>query len=333
MARWEEVYDHQVDLFTFWSTPTGRDFARGYIESVRRQNPDEEKAIRSIYGDLAERAKSALIGADPIWVSPDMMTLVEGAAKTFVPEPLHDSDLITERGFAWLPRPLWMTDIHGLAVSYRAISWFPASYTFVAEGDTMRDIAPAPGIFLMLYHYAGDPDDYAGDTTGRVKELEREFFNLAGGSILTHVTPWVYGQGYPDSERRDSAVPRDMEFSGLGEIARWVQVLFRLMSQTICVTTRERPSKPFRKRWAKAGLKERLCVVVTLRRHREDAFPADPEERHVEWTHRWLVSGHWRNQWYPSLSLHRQVWITPYIKGPEEAPLVIRPVRVFKLAR
>jgi len=41
----------------------------------------------------------------------------------------------------------------------------------------------------------------------------------------------------------------------------------------------------------------------------------------------------WRNQWYPSLSQHRQKWISPYVKGPEDKPLVVRPRRVYQWTR
>ena len=44
----------------------------------------------------------------------------------------------------------------------------------------------------------------------------------------------------------------------------------------------------------------------------------------VNWTHRWLVDGFWRSQWFPSLGRHRQIWISPYVKGPEDLPLVIK---------
>lgn len=37
---------------------------------------------------------------------------------------------------------------------------------------------------------------------------------------------------------------------------------------------------------------------------------------------RFLVSLHKRNQWYPSTKSHKLIWIGPYIKGPENAPLL-----------
>jgi hypothetical protein len=45
---------------------------------------------------------------------------------------------------------------------------------------------------------------------------------------------------------------------------------------------------------------------------------------------RWIVSGHFRAQWYPSLQGHKLRWIEPYVKGPEDAPL--KP-SVYRVAR
>ncbi len=47
----------------------------------------------------------------------------------------------------------------------------------------------------------------------------------------------------------------------------------------------------------------------------------------VQWTHQWLVSGHWRDQWLPSSGSHRMTWIAPYVKGPPDLPLKT-PVRL-----
>lgn len=54
----------------------------------------------------------------------------------------------------------------------------------------------------------------------------------------------------------------------------------------------------------------------------------------IEWSHRWIVRGHWRHQPYgprdnPSYEWR---WINPYIKGPEDAPLAMNE-HVYKLAR
>lgn len=46
----------------------------------------------------------------------------------------------------------------------------------------------------------------------------------------------------------------------------------------------------------------------------------------VEWQRRWMVRGHWRLQPYgPQKSLRKPIWIDPYVKGPEDKPLDVRP--------
>jgi hypothetical protein len=58
--------------------------------------------------------------------------------------------------------------------------------------------------------------------------------------------------------------------------------------------------------------------VVTLRRS-ESAGHGDSANK--EWACKWIVRGHWRQQYYPSTSEHRPKWIDPYVKGPDDKPL------------
>jgi hypothetical protein len=55
-------------------------------------------------------------------------------------------------------------------------------------------------------------------------------------------------------------------------------------------------------------------------------------ERHVEWTHRWIVKGHWRQQAYgPKRQFRRPVYISSHIKGPDDLPLIEQDVvKVWK---
>lgn len=52
----------------------------------------------------------------------------------------------------------------------------------------------------------------------------------------------------------------------------------------------------------------------------------------VEWSKRWIVTGHWRNQWFPSVQERRPVWIAPYVKGPDGKPLD-DPMKIFEVSR
>lgn len=66
--------------------------------------------------------------------------------------------------------------------------------------------------------------------------------------------------------------------------------------------------------------------VLRLRRiqpNHEDEGTTDTEKR--AYSHRWIVSGHFRNQAFgQNWSEHRVIWIPPYVAGPAGKPLVIK---------
>jgi hypothetical protein len=66
--------------------------------------------------------------------------------------------------------------------------------------------------------------------------------------------------------------------------------------------------------------------------HKPKSAPSG-KTRDVEWTKRWLVRGHWRQQAYgPGRKLRRPLYIQPFIKGPEDKPLEVSPevVKVWR---
>jgi hypothetical protein len=88
-------------------------------------------------------------------------------------------------------------------------------------------------------------------------------------------------------------------------------------------------SRGMARRGAKHQHPPKYITVITLRRPKQ--HPGD-EHHPVEWTHRWITSGHWRWQPYGDGTV-RQIWIAPYVKGPADKPLLVRGARVFTLAR
>lgn len=110
------------------------------------------------------------------------------------------------------------------------------------------------------------------------------------------------------------------------EDRRWLAALWLIASQTNVTTkTIERPDRAAARRSQRAKV-DPSVTVVKLRRISEPKDPDDVTHSGREWHHRWIVSGHWRNQPYgPGRGLRRPMWIAPYVKGPEGMPLVDRP--------
>lgn len=70
---------------------------------------------------------------------------------------------------------------------------------------------------------------------------------------------------------------------------------------------------------------ETNVTLVDLRRIYRPSEPADAgAEPSRQFRHRWVVSGHWRDQPYGrERALRRRQWIPSYVKGPDGAPLLV----------
>lgn len=110
----------------------------------------------------------------------------------------------------------------------------------------------------------------------------------------------------------------------------FLAAMIALMSSPGVSTVSEwRPSRQDRA-WVKRHRREALDAVRILdvrRRPRQGSEGNTGREYH----HRWMVDGHWRNQWYPSQNRHKPVWINAYVKGPDGAPMLTgEKVRVIR---
>jgi len=119
-----------------------------------------------------------------------------------------------------------------------------------------------------------------------------------------------------------------------GSLTRLLQTFWILSSQRIAQAEVRQADRPTRRRAQRANfaIPEDGIRVVTLRRLEEHRQADDGPHGMVDWSHRWIVSGHWRNQWYPSDEEHRPKWIEPYPKGPDDKPLVLKD-RVYRFSR
>lgn len=98
------------------------------------------------------------------------------------------------------------------------------------------------------------------------------------------------------------------------------------MENTLDLPSRPAPKTTGKKKQKR--VKPPRVRVIGLRPGTEHATAYDSAGgRTVEWRHRWMVRGHWRNQPYPSLGegVTKPVWIAPYLKGPDGAPVLTTP--------
>lgn len=152
------------------------------------------------------------------------------------------------------------------------------------------------------------------------------------------IDPFLEGER-PDGVPRFLPVSFDLIEFGEQRVPDWpdqlvniIPAFIALSKQRIAVTRSEHPPRPFGRRAGRAGLPDMISVVTLRRAFQRNLDSELAEGGEVHWSHRWLVEGHWRQQWYPTEVRHRPIWICAYVKGPEDKPLVIKR-RVFAAVR
>ena len=142
------------------------------------------------------------------------------------------------------------------------------------------------------------------------------------GLIPALCTSWGYGE---NPTGRGDGVEAAM-------LHRTLFAFWSMLRDRIALKQRAPAPRPSARRWQRQiGQAPEEVTVITLRRPSTE-HAADRSGYAVDWTHRWIVGGHWRNQWYPSLQAHRPKWIAPHVKGPGDKPLKVKD-RVYAWTR
>lgn len=300
------------------------------VASLRRElitwlaTPDAEAYYELMAEDAGtwrrEPQREALVKAELFYVSDEMSAVAVHAGQTMPDQVPMRQEFPAEYGFIVWDGPLvdeettaTMLGAHpqaGLFASCHALSWFITELT--NEEDAVVDAA-----FLTFWVR---PE---GRTYPPLIPYHSAVFDLS--------LP-IRGSALADNEGGNEAAG--------GWIAQFDMTAYTtmvLMGQSVATLESHRPERAERRRAARAGLETPDVTVVQLRRHaRAEGQPDDADDDNTEdsteagqdpaasaRTHRWVVRGHWRQQWYPSLNDHRAIWIHGYVKGPEDKPLVI----------
>ena len=316
MNHWENVLERQVDLWKWWGTPQGQTFGRGFATSYMAKNPTAPDV--GIMGQLTTVERARLLMAEPVYVNEEVNEVWRAATPGFAPEPLVPSDLFTANGFVWLPEPLSMMGAGGEETSWRAFLWSP-----IREPETRG----REGILLSLYSWTKDDDPLLAAQDPNYKDRDE--------LLLLHTTPWWFNQDYPWDgtwkEGWSGTYDPDAASNSIISTIKPVQCFFRLAQQTLTERSNYEPGRPTRRRIQK--VKEDFKPYVTVIRLRRPRYVSKEAGGSIEYSHRWLVGAHWRNHWYPSLGIHRQKYILPYVKDPKDKPLKVRELRAFEFVK
>jgi hypothetical protein len=242
--------------------------------------------------------------AELYWVSPEMCDVLislAGSIPDCLPQPPVDQAFVV---FAKsIPGTDAETgeDIFTSAFLWGEVQMFGVGPCLVMESYAWRDLVAS---------YNGLPE--------KLQERYRQC--IPTRLMPTGGSEWPYQSMTSDFTSLGDEAGTVMTTSMI-EDRRLLATFWALCSQKIAVETRERPSRQFQRQTHREGHKLDEIRVINLR---EPTRTTEPVGGEVEWSHRWIVGSHWRNQWYPSKGQHAPKLIEAYVKGPEDKPLIVR---------
>jgi hypothetical protein len=270
---------------------------------------------------LCEQERQRLSEAELYFVTAEMTTLAVAAGESLPDFHLEPEDVPARHGFIVFAVPIgsYINTDGGLSIRFPivAVSWGPVD-------PAMFPHWRRGGVWFTYY----SPTDLAG--------LERQMRQLAGRPIrpaerarLRQMRgPLMWDNeaalGYGGDEKANYK-PGDSHHGDPGRAAPWPQTLraaWLLMNQSNNAEAEQlHRSRASVRRDEHDGLNPGAVRLIHLRRATKAQGAPHDEKAAREYTCRWMVRGHWRQQWYPSRQVHRPVWITPHLKGPEDKPI------------
>jgi hypothetical protein len=210
--------------------------------------------------------------------------------------PLDPRDLPTPCGFLYLGHPRLAfaspEDRHASPIWIDALLWEVLGTTGVAV-TTLCTRQPGT---------APRPDELLGSgfvwPVGRPRASAAEDVLAADGTVSPHAVSMI-------------------------TIAGFLAALWAFMGQRLAARSRVHADRALRHRASLTPLRAAPFVEVVELRARDAERPGDRagEALPVDWSCRWIVRPHWRQQWYPSEDRHKPVLVAAYVKGPPEKPL------------
>ena len=263
--------------------------AEEYADYLKAQVGSYE--IRSA-PEIVAGVGNAFLQATPFFVSSEISQLLRDTMFDF-PTTIQWSSFWPEEkvGFAYMEQPFTIpADDESDSIECRAILWVP-------DSDRL-------GVNCAFFGGSVGPE--RGDA----------------------MRLWTLQRAVPTTTVGDTGpVPSTSHFTTF--TTRFTATFFSFLRQKIVSLQDQRAARPARKRFWRITQTEAPLVRVIQLRRREVRGKENGHGEPRDWSHRWIVSGHWRKQWYSSRHRHEPLFIDSYVKGPDDKPLKARRVNLY----
>jgi hypothetical protein len=293
---------------------------------------------RSNAAAIITTLRHVLPDTEAFHVNQDMTALVQYAATQldetdrFRPlmMPTRSGIVRFEGGIPW-------TDVRGKQMRLSWLVWGPI---LAAVGKSRHDVGEPSEYthFWMWNDQIEEPDQiaremFADHLPDHGEQYRRVYgrWGFMGGEYIAENERLGPAMREPDEAKMAEVLADGEVPTAYTNPRRILHALWLLLGQTVTLSAEAHLDRPHRKRAERRGIPPRVTVVqlrnVESRRSEGESF--------VEWSHRWIVRGHpaWRicGPNHPDAEEHPErpgeyrcrVWIAPFVKGPEKAPLVV----------
>jgi uncharacterized protein CbrC (UPF0167 family) len=264
--------------------------------------------------------------------------LIEGASVTLWREDMWLAALSGAEAFTGYEVTKELVD----RVYAQSAFWTVENYGHVMPLGLSIDLnLPTDSIAGGMFITGTELNEEGRDFVGRPIKIDRTGFTVI---LIFHPS---------EEDVKNSSNPRDMLprlrilpplFPGDKIPQYWATLIAALHFIELPIIAKERLQAPRHERRQAERERRKLSDVhvIYLRRLKKDHKHPDSdlnltdeqrEEKKREYSYQWMVQGHWRQQWYPSLQTHKPTYILPYFKGDASMPFKAPGKKVYKVAR
>lgn len=330
-----QAHQAHLDLIEWWDRQGGLKWAEGFVGSTRESEHHANMFPQSMTGEKLAAAEGVRLNSSPTYfVTEEMVETFAHASRTWPGQSLESVDIPSPYGFVYLHKPIIVQDVRGNLAAIRAMSWGPAFVEKSKWDEFFYDHGAEPdGVEVFFYSDASDArDPHSAELMQYRLQINMPVL------MLYHVGWWIFGQD-PNEERATPRAREHIEPEGGADVPLsmhdWMLAFWTIIQQHIVVRVKSSPPRALARRAQRIAKQPEFgdIQIITLRRAKyPQHFDDGREPQEVMWSHRWVVHGFWRNQWYPSLGIHRRIFVPDFVKGPEHLPLVLKD-RIFSVSR
>lgn len=291
-------------------------WSRGFDpEGVRRER--EAAAAWSV----------SLRAAQLDYVAADMSRLAHSAGLALPSYRLHPEDLPAPHGLVVWEEPV--TDVPG--EGGELINGAITAATWAVRGSTVRIRVWGEREEWLRLMAQGDPRLGLADMTPRQVAAARARYPYSLVSMAESRLPFGKIPGWLQGSPSDTSGMSMIELEDLARHSTRVEqaeraliVTWLLMGQTLATVSDVEATRSAHQHIRRIDPGLLTAVRLVQLRHRSTgARPqSDGQGSGVNYRHRWMVHGHWRNVYNQSLDRTRPFWIPDHFKGPDGAPLL-----------